>query len=56
MMSLSRIDNLRLVTVLVLTLFITVFWSFFELAGTTITLFLERNVNLVLLNEVHKQM
>ena len=50
MISLSRVENLRLVTVLVLTLFITVFWSFFELAGTAITLFAERNVNLVLLN------
>ena len=50
MISLSKIENLRLVTVLVLTLFITVFWSFFELAGTAITLFAERNVNLVLLN------
>ncbi|MBF90219.1 MAG: MFS transporter [Flavobacteriales bacterium] len=50
MISLTKIDNLRLLTVLVLTLFITVFWSFFELAGTAITLFAERNVNLVLLN------
>ena len=50
MINLSKIENLRLVTVLVLTLFITVFWSFFELAGTAITLFAERNVNLVLLN------
>tara|TARA_B100000900_G_scaffold411419_1_gene431076 strand:- start:777 stop:2411 length:1635 start_codon:yes stop_codon:yes gene_type:complete len=50
MISLTRIENLRLLTVLVLTLFITVFWSFFELAGTAITLFAERNVNLVLLN------
>ena len=45
MISLSRIDNLRLVTVLVLTLFITVFWSFFEFYSETITLFVaERNV------------
>ena len=50
MISLTKIDKLRLLTVLVLTLFITVFWSFFELAGTAITLFAERNVNLVLLN------
>ena len=50
MMDLSKIENFRLITVLVLTLFITVFWSFFELAGTAITLFAERNVNLVLMN------
>ncbi|MAR39396.1 MAG: MFS transporter [Flavobacteriales bacterium] len=50
MLDLSRIEVFRLITVLVLTLFITVFWSFFELAGTAITLFAERNVNLVLMN------
>ena len=43
-------ENFRLASVLVLTLLITVFWSFFELAGTAITLFAERNVNLTLLN------
>ena len=50
MVDLSKIEVFRLITVLILTLFITVFWSFFELAGTAITLFAERNVNLVLLN------
>ncbi len=39
-----------MVSILVLTLLITVFWSFFELAGTAITLFAERNVNLTLIN------
>jgi len=50
MTELSRMEAFRLVSVLVLTLLITVFWSFFELAGTAITLFAERNVNLTLLN------
>jgi POT family proton-dependent oligopeptide transporter len=50
MMELSRMEVFRLVSVLVRTLLITVFWSFFELAGTAITLFAERNVNLTLLN------
>lgn len=50
MTELSRIEVFRLVSVLILTLLITVFWSFFELAGTAITLFAERNVNLTLLN------
>jgi len=50
MMELSRMENFRLISVLVLTLLITVFWSFFELAGTAITLFAERNVNLTLMN------
>ena len=50
MVDLSKIEVFRLIVVLILTLFITVFWSFFELAGTAITLFAERNVNLTLLN------
>jgi len=50
MIELSRMEVFRLFSVLVLTLLITVFWSFFELAGTAITLFAERNVNLTLLN------
>jgi len=50
MTELSRMEVFRLVSILVLTLLITVFWSFFELAGTAITLFAERNVNLTLLN------
>lgn len=50
MMELSRMEIFRLVSVLILTLLITVFWSFFELAGTAITLFAERNVNLTFLN------
>ena len=50
MLDLSKMEIFRLITVLVLTLFITVFWSFFELAGTALTLFAERNVNLVLIN------
>ena len=50
MIDLSKIEIFRLVAVLVLTLFVTVFWSFFELSGTAITLFAERNVNLTLMN------
>ena len=50
MTELSRMEVFRLLSVLVLTLLITVFWSFFELAGTAITLFAERNVNLTLMN------
>ena len=50
MTELSKIEIFRLLSVLILTLLITVFWSFFELAGTAITLFAERNVNLTLLN------
>lgn len=50
MTELSKMEVFRLISILALTLFITVFWSFFELAGTAITLFAERNVNLSLMN------
>ena len=50
MTELSKMEIFRLISVLILTLLITVFWSFFELAGTAITLFAERNVNLTLIN------
>jgi POT family proton-dependent oligopeptide transporter len=40
----------RMFVVLILTVFITVFWSFFEQAGSSLTLFAERNVNLTFLN------
>ena len=50
MTELTKVEIFRLVSILVLTLLITVFWSFFELAGTAITLFAERNVNLTLMN------
>jgi len=50
MRELSKIEIFRLITVIVLTMLITVFWSFFELAGTAITLFAEKNVNLTLMN------
>jgi len=47
---LSRQEVSRLVVVCVLTLFITVFWSFFEQSGSALTNFAEQNVNLVGLN------
>ena len=46
----DRITRDRLIVVAILTLFITVFWAFFEQAGSSLTLFAEEQVNLVLLN------
>ena len=46
----DKVTGQRLIVVIVLTLFITVFWSFFEQAGSSLTLFAERNVNLTFLN------
>ncbi|GAA4426954.1 oligopeptide:H+ symporter [Pontibacter saemangeumensis] len=46
----DRVERQRLIVVILLTFFITVFWSFFEQAGSSLTLFAERNVNLTFLN------
>jgi len=40
----------RLSVVAILTFFIMIFWSFFEQAGSSLTLFAEENVNLVFIN------
>lgn len=44
----SKTERQRLVVIIFLTLFMTLFWSFYELTGSLITLFADRNVNLVL--------
>lgn len=46
----DKVERERLIVVILLTFFITVFWSFFEQAGSSLTLFAERNVNLTFLN------
>lgn len=46
----TKVERERLMVVVLLTFFITVFWSFFEQSGSSITLFAERNVNLTFLN------
>ncbi len=46
----DKIERQRLIVVILLTFFITVFWSFFEQAGSSLTLFAERNVNLTFMN------
>jgi POT family proton-dependent oligopeptide transporter len=46
----SKVERERLIVVILLTFFITVFWSFFEQAGSSLTLFAERNVNLTFMN------
>jgi len=47
---LNKSDIKKLGAIIVLTFFITIFWSFFEQAGSSLTLFAEKNVDLVLLN------
>jgi POT family proton-dependent oligopeptide transporter len=46
----DRVTRHRLLVVCVLTLFVTVFWAFFEQAGSSLTLFAEEQVDLKLLN------
>ena len=47
----STIDERKkLLVVLLLTLFMTIFWGFGELSGSILTLFAARNVNLVIVN------
>jgi POT family proton-dependent oligopeptide transporter len=46
----DRVTRNRLIVVCVLTLFVTVFWAFFEQAGSSLTLFAEEQVNLKFLN------
>lgn len=43
-------ERQMLLVAIFFTLFITVFWTFFELSGSVITVFAERAVNLVVLN------
>ncbi|MCC5919717.1 MAG: peptide MFS transporter [Cyclobacteriaceae bacterium] len=42
----SKVEKQRLIVVMLLTFFMTVFWAFFELSGSALTLFAERNVDL----------
>ena len=46
----DHVTRNRLLVVVVLTFFVTVFWAFFEQAGSSLTLFAEEQVNLVFLN------
>jgi POT family proton-dependent oligopeptide transporter len=52
-MTMAKIDKearQKLTVAVILTFFMTVFWSFFELSGSAITLFADRNVDLQVLN------
>ena len=46
----EKVTRDRLIVVMILTLFVTVFWAFFEQAGSSLTLFAEEQVRLVGLN------
>jgi proton-dependent oligopeptide transporter, POT family len=46
----SKEERHRLLVIVALTMLMTLFWGFYELAGSTLTLFALRNVNLVWIN------
>jgi POT family proton-dependent oligopeptide transporter len=50
MMEVSKVERQRLMVIVVLTMLMTLFWGFYELSGSIITLFALRNVNLVWIN------
>ncbi len=50
MMEVSVVERQRLLVIVALTMLMTLFWGFYELAGSTLTLFALRNINLVLIN------
>ncbi len=46
----SRVEREKIIAIFILAFFSTVFWAFFEQAGSTITLFADRNVDLIFMN------
>lgn len=50
MREVSVIERQQLAVIVLLTMLMTLFWGFYELSGSTITLFALRNVNLYLIN------
>jgi len=50
MTKIDKVSREKLLVAVMLTFFMTVFWSFFELSGSAITLFADRNVDLKLMN------
>ena len=50
MKEVTKDERERLLVIVALTMLMTLFWGFYELAGSTLTLFALRNVNLVWIN------
>ncbi|MFW5757353.1 MAG: peptide MFS transporter [Bacteroidota bacterium] len=46
----SRVEREKIIAIFILAFFSTVFWAFFEQAGSTITLFADKNVDLIFMN------
>lgn len=52
----TRIEREKIIAIFILAIFSTIFWSFFEQAGSTITLYAERNVDLLFMNAAQTNM
>jgi len=50
MRDVTKVERQRLLVIVAITMLMTLFWGFYELAGSTLTLFALRNVNLVFIN------
>lgn len=50
MKEVTKVERERLLVIVAITILMTLFWGFYELAGSTLTLFALRNVNLVWIN------
>jgi POT family proton-dependent oligopeptide transporter len=55
-MEITRIEREKIIAIFILAIFSTTFWAFFEQAGSTITLFAERNVDLNFMNAAQTNM
>ncbi len=49
-LEITRVEREKIIAIFILAVFSTLFWAFFEQAGSTITLFAERNVDLLFMN------
>ena len=52
----TRVEREKIIAIFILAVFSTIFWSFFEQAGSTITLYAERNVDLSFINAAQTNM
>lgn len=55
-LEITRVEREKIIAIFILAVFSTFFWAFFEQAGSTITLFAERNVDLVFMNAAQTNM
>jgi proton-dependent oligopeptide transporter, POT family len=55
-LEITRPEREKIIAIFILALFSTTFWAFFEQAGSSITLFAERNVDLVFMNAAQSNM